>query len=82
LNKRSREMICGRQVTIPQPPLCIKQMSFNAKISFDVTSKNIFALKLTYVTKRGGKGTVSRPLDIRAQRSKMTVWKNISKRKR
>jgi len=57
-------------------------MSFNAKISFDVTSKYIFALKLTYVTKRGGKGTVSHPLDIRAQRSKITVWKNINKRKR
>jgi hypothetical protein len=48
------------QVTVLQPPLCIKIMSFNAKMSFDVTSKDIFAIKFTCLIKRGSKGTGGR----------------------
>jgi hypothetical protein len=64
---KQREMICRGQLTVPQPPLCIKIINFNSKMSFDGTSKDIFVLKYTYLMKRGGKGTTkSRPLHIRA----------------
>jgi hypothetical protein len=44
-------MICGGQVTVLQPPLCIKQVIFNAKINF--------TLKVIFLIQREGKGTVS-----------------------
>jgi hypothetical protein len=71
-------MICGGQLTVPQPPLYIKIINFNTKMSFDGTSKDIFALKYTYLMKRGGKGTAeSRPLHIGPQ----NIIENIEQHK-
>jgi hypothetical protein len=52
-------MICGGQVIVPQPPLCIKIHLINENMrQWDgFTSNDIFTLKYTYLMKRGGKGT-------------------------
>jgi peroxiredoxin len=46
---------------VPLLPLLIKQVNFIAKMSFDVTSKDIFALKLIILIQRGGCRTVTCP---------------------
>jgi hypothetical protein len=39
---------------VAHPPLFIKQTFFNAKVSFNVISKNTFSLKSVRLIKRGG----------------------------
>jgi hypothetical protein len=59
----------------PNTLFSLKKMSFNKKVSFDVTLNNTFSLKLISLIKKRMLGDGFRPLCIKAQ--DQMLWKMV-----